>query len=77
MKRILQIVIFWIILPLGGYSQLTDPADVQTYHNVQREKRLQNQEQQKVKLKPVSDEKFGYQLIRKRRITSKHFQASK
>ena len=69
MKRILQIVIFWIILPLGGYSQLTDPADVQTYHNVQREKRLQNQEQQKVKLKPVSDEKFGYQLIRKRRIT--------
>lgn len=69
MKKILQIVIFWIILPLGGYSQLTDPADVQTYHNVQWEKRLQNQEQQKVKLKPVSDEKFGYQLIRKRRIT--------
>lgn len=69
MKRILQMVIFWIVLPLGGYSQLTDPTDVQTYHNVQREKRLQNQELQKVKLKPVSDEKFGYQLIRKRRIT--------
>ena len=69
MKRVLQMVIFWIVLPVGGYSQLTDPTDVQTYHNVQREKRLQNQELQKVKLKPVSDEKFGYQLIRKRRIT--------
>ncbi len=69
MKRILQMVIYWIILPLGGYSQLTDSADVQTYHNVQQEKRLQHQQQQKVKLKPVSDEKFGYQLIKKRRIT--------
>ena len=69
MKRVLQMVIFWIVLPVGGYSQLTNPTDVQTYHNVQREKRLQNQELQKVKLKPVSDEKFGYQLIRKRRIT--------
>ena len=69
MKTTLQMVIFWIVLPLGGYSQLTDPADVQTYHTIQREKKLQQQQQQKVKLKPVSDEKFGYQLIKKRRIT--------
>ena len=69
MKTTLQMVIFWIVLPLGGYSQLTDPADMQTYHTIQREKKLQQQQQQKVKLKPVSDEKFGYQLIKKRRIT--------
>jgi predicted aspartyl protease len=69
MKNTLQIVIFWIILPFGGYSQLTDPADIQIYHNIQQEKRLQNQPSPKVKLNAVTDEKFGYQLIKKRRIT--------
>ena len=74
MKRTLQMVIFWMILPLEGYSQLTEPADVPIYHNVQREKRLKSQEQQKIKLKSVSDEKFGYQLIKKRRITRVPFE---
>ncbi len=68
MKKTLQMVICWFILPFGGYCQLTDSVDVQTYHNVQHEKKLQHK-QQKVKLKHISDEKFGYQLIRKRRIT--------
>jgi predicted aspartyl protease len=69
MKITLQIVIFWIILPFGGYSQLTDSADLQVYHSIQQEKRLQKQPSPKVKLNAVTDEKFGYQLIKKRRIT--------
>lgn len=69
MNRTLQMVIFCIILPFGGYCQLTDPSDVQIYNNLQQEKRLQKLQQQKVKLKPIADEKFGYQLIKKRKIT--------
>jgi predicted aspartyl protease len=69
MKRTLQMVIFCFILPFGGYCQLTDPADIQIHSNPQQEKRLQKLQQQKIKLKAIADEKFGYQLIKKRRIT--------
>jgi predicted aspartyl protease len=69
MKTSLHKLLLLLILPLGGYCQLTDTRDTELYHSVQRENRLQNRQQQKVKLKPISDEKFGFQLTKQRRIT--------
>lgn len=73
MKRTLQMVICWIVLPFGGHCQFTDPAlkpaFQRAYYGDERETRWQQEQQQKIKLKPISDEKFGYQLIKKRRIT--------
>ena len=62
-------VIFWIILPFGGYCQFTDPNFQRAYFNGEREINTNRQEPQKVKLQPVLDEKFGYHLIKKKRIT--------
>ena len=69
MKRTLQMVIFCIILPFGGFCQFADPNFQKAYYSGEREIKTQYQEQQKVKLKPIADEKFGFQLTKKRKIT--------
>ena len=69
MKTTLQMVIIWFILSFDGYSQFTDPNLKRVYFGGEQETRTQRKERQKVKIKPILDEKFGYQLIKKRRIT--------
>ena len=69
MKRTLQMVICWIVLPFGGYCQFTDSVGFEIHTPKQPAFKVISQEPKKVKLKPVADEKFGYQLIKKRRIT--------
>ena len=69
MKRTLQMVIFCIILPFGGFCQFTDSVGIEVNTSKQTTFKVISQEPKKVKLKPVADEKFGYQLIKKRRIT--------
>jgi predicted aspartyl protease len=62
-------LILLLLLSFGGYGQSVNPAMQRVINNSEREKKLQNQPSQKVKLKPISDEKFGYQLLKKRKIT--------
>jgi predicted aspartyl protease len=69
MKKTLQILICWFILPFGGYCQSIDPNFQRAYYGGEQETKLKNLPQRKVKLKPVSEEHFGYQLIKKRKVT--------
>jgi predicted aspartyl protease len=75
MKKALQILICWFILPFGGYCQIIDPNLRRAYYAGDGEKRTPYQyPEKKVKLKPVSEEHFGYQLIKKRKITKIPFE---
>jgi predicted aspartyl protease len=62
-------LILLLLLSFGGHCQSVDPTLQRVINNLERERKLQNQPTKKVKLKPISDEKFGYQLIKKRKIT--------
>jgi predicted aspartyl protease len=76
MKTTSYKLIILFLLSFGGHCQSNSDFDkhTQVYRNAQRGDRLQNKQQQKVKLKSISDEKFGYQLIKKRRITKIPFE---
>ncbi|MEA5459208.1 aspartyl protease family protein [Arcicella sp. LKC2W] len=68
------------MLPVVGYCKVQDilpnkwSPNLETKQRLDSEKQInstkkQNSTQEKVKLKAVSDEKFGFQLIKKRKIT--------
>jgi predicted aspartyl protease len=75
MKKTLHILIYGFILPLGGYCQSIDPNFQRTYHAGDREQKpAYHYPDKNVKLKSVSEEHFGYQLIKKQKITKIPFE---
>jgi predicted aspartyl protease len=67
-------LILLLLLSFGGYCQSVNPTMQRVINNLERERKLQNQPTQKVKLQSITDEKFGYQLIKKRKITKIPFE---
>jgi predicted aspartyl protease len=60
------ILLLFAISPFRGYCKTQDISQREVISNLERE---ENSKLKKVKLKAVSDEKFGFQLTKRRKIT--------
>jgi predicted aspartyl protease len=75
MKKTLQTIVCYLSLSLAGYSQLSDAAFQKAYYDNGKETKLPyHYPDKRVKSVAISEEKFGYHLTKKRRLTKIPFE---
>ncbi|MEA5137675.1 aspartyl protease family protein [Arcicella rigui] len=69
MKLFWPKILLFSTLPLTGYCQESLSASEQAIVSISPENTLKYSSSKKIKVKPIEEEKFGFQLIKKRKLT--------